>query len=94
MSTETTETITSEAFCERLRAARQAANLTQAQLGEGLGKEGADLGKGAVSSWEVGMSTPSPHQLALICRRLGVSADRLLDTVPPDTGSEAAKGGQ
>jgi transcriptional regulator with XRE-family HTH domain len=86
MNTETD----SATFADRLRTARAKAGLTQAQLGLGMGKDDSDLGKGAVSSWEVGASTPSSSQLALICRRLGVSADYLLGTDAPPAANDTA----
>jgi transcriptional regulator with XRE-family HTH domain len=65
-------------FGERLAEARRVAGLTQEQLGVGLGSDGRDLGKGAVSSWENGGSHPSSAQVAKICDRLNISADHLL----------------
>jgi HTH-type transcriptional regulator, cell division transcriptional repressor len=62
----------------RIAAARRASGLTQEQLGIGLGPDGSDLGKGAVSAWEVDRSQPSAQQIALLASRLGVSADSLL----------------
>jgi transcriptional regulator with XRE-family HTH domain len=62
----------------RIAAARRAVGLTQEQLGQGMGPEGSDLGKGAISSWEVDRSQPSAAQVALLASRLGVSADYLL----------------
>jgi transcriptional regulator with XRE-family HTH domain len=48
-----------------------------------MGPDGRDLGKGAVSSWEVDRAQPSAAQLALIALRLGVSADFLLGLTSP-----------
>lgn len=62
----------------RIAAARRAAGLTQDQLGQGMGPDGADLGKGAISSWEVDRSQPGAAQVAILASRLGVSADYLL----------------
>lgn len=62
----------------RIAAARRAAGLTQDQLGQGMGPEGSDLGKGAISSWEVDRSQPGAAQVAILASRLGVSADYLL----------------
>ena len=75
MSTEIDDMTT---FGSRLAAARRKACLTQEQLGEGLGQDGADLGKGAISSWEVNRTEPSATQLRLLCQRLGISANDLL----------------
>lgn len=66
------------AFGRRLREARCAAGLTQSDLGEGLATDGGDLLKAAISAWELGRCSPNVQQLTLICRRLNVSADKLL----------------
>lgn len=47
--------------------------MTQEQLGEQLG-----VGKGAVSSWEVSRTLPSPALLPELCARLQCSSDELL----------------
>jgi transcriptional regulator with XRE-family HTH domain len=62
-----------ESFGARLAAIRRERDLTQEQLGEGVG-----LGKAGVSSWEVGRTKPDVEQCAQLCRFLKVSADRLL----------------
>lgn len=59
-------------FGARLAAKRKAAGLTQEQLGAGI------VGAGAVSSWEVNRTQPSPEQLVKLCARLNCSADDLL----------------
>jgi transcriptional regulator with XRE-family HTH domain len=61
------------AFGNRLANARRAAGITQEELASAVG-----LGKGAISSWEVGRTQPSAEQLAVITKRLRVSADSLL----------------
>ena len=65
-------------FGVRLAEKRRAAGLTQEQLGAGLALNGSDVGKGAVSSWEVGRTMPSPALLPKLCARLGCSSDDLL----------------
>lgn len=62
----------------RIAAARRAAGLTQEQLGQGLGSDGSDLGKGAISSWEVDRSQPSAGQVTRLAERLHVTTDYLL----------------
>lgn len=52
--------------------------MTQEQLGQGMGADGRDLGKGAVSCWENDVAPPNTKQLALLCERLKVKADDLL----------------
>lgn len=74
---------TTDTFGANLRAAREAAGLTQAQLGAGLASDGSDLRKATVSAWEVGRNTPDVHQLRAICQRLNVSADHLLGRPEP-----------
>lgn len=69
-------------FGMRLRHARAIAGMTQADLGRGMGNEGADLMKASVSAWEVDRSSPNVDQLRLICDRLCVSADWLLFGAP------------
>lgn len=61
------------AFGARLAALRTAAGLTQEQLGKGMAPDGGDLGKGAVSAWEVGRTTPSAAQIPKLCEILGCS---------------------
>jgi transcriptional regulator with XRE-family HTH domain len=61
----------------RLAALRAAAGLTQEQLGEGLAADGSDVGKGGVSSWEVGRTSPSAAQIPALCKRLNCSASDL-----------------
>lgn len=65
-------------FGARLTEARKRKGLTQSQLGEGLGTDGADCSKAVVYGWEKDQHFPRVDQLALICARLGVSADFLL----------------
>ncbi len=60
-------------FGERLRIAREAMNLSQAQLGTMIG-----IGPGSISQWERGSSLPRADHLANLCEKLGVSADFLL----------------
>jgi transcriptional regulator with XRE-family HTH domain len=65
-------------FGSRLRQARELKQLTQAQLGRGLGTDGKDVTKAVVSGWEKDQHAPRVDQLALICDRLGCGADYLL----------------
>ena len=51
--------------------------MTQEQLGERL-----QLGKAAISSWEVNRTQPSATQVAMLCQQLNVSADYLVG-IPP-----------
>lgn len=53
-------------------------DLTQEGLGKGLGTNGDDAGKAVVSGWEKDRHFPRADQLAMICDKLGVSADYLL----------------
>ncbi|MFB6603589.1 helix-turn-helix domain-containing protein [Streptomyces noursei] len=64
----------------RLFAARRAANLTQSELGAGLG-----LSKTPVSEWEAGKSAPPPERFPAVARALGQSLDALFPRLgPPD----------
>lgn len=65
-------------FQDRLEQARKAKQMSQEALGVGLGKDGANMSKQAVSHWEKGRNEPSVSQLGLICARLGCSADWLI----------------
>lgn len=65
-------------FGARLRSARKAKNLSQEDLGKGLGVSEPDVSKQTVYGWEKNKHHPTARQLALICERLGVSADLLL----------------
>lgn len=71
-------TLDPNGFGRRLRAARAAAGLTQTQVGQGMGIDGEDLNKAAISNWETERNGPSVKQLRLLCERLNVSADHLL----------------
>lgn len=57
---------------------RKAKNMTQQELGKGLGTDGSDAGKQVVYGWEKDQHYPRVDQLMLICKKLGVSADFLL----------------
>jgi transcriptional regulator with XRE-family HTH domain len=65
-------------FGDRLRQCRRECGMTQAELGKGLGTDGADCGKQVVYGWEKNQHHPRVDQLILICKRLCVSADYLL----------------
>lgn len=84
-SLESAESEHRDSFGYRLKVARRAAGLTQAELGKGLGTDGVDVGKAVVSGWEQEQHFPRIDQLLLICRRLGVSADGLLFQQSPQS---------
>jgi transcriptional regulator with XRE-family HTH domain len=65
-------------FGARLAAARKAKQLTQEQLGKGLGTDGKDASKAVVYGWEKDQHYPRVDQLELICNKLNCSADFLL----------------
>lgn len=65
-------------FGTRLREKRKAKGLTQAQLGEGLGTDGSNVGKAVVYGWEKDQHSPRADQLAQMVERLDCSADYLL----------------
>ena len=70
----------------KLRAARDAARLTQAELARRLGVTAS-----AVSQWETAETTPGARQLLAIAAALGISpADALESDVPSAPPSEAA----
>jgi transcriptional regulator with XRE-family HTH domain len=83
-------------FGARLTDARKKKGLTQSQLGEGLGTDGADCSKAVVYGWEKDQHFPRVDQLALICRKLGTTADFLLfgqvseGTLLPDVAEVAS----
>lgn len=58
---------------QRIRDSRQAAKLTQTQLGRLLG-----VTKGAVSTWETGRNVPDLPLFIGLCEKLKVSADYIL----------------
>jgi transcriptional regulator with XRE-family HTH domain len=62
----------------RIAAARRAKGLTQEQLGQGMALDGSDLGKAAVSAWEVDRNQPAGLQVAKLADRLHVSTEYLL----------------
>jgi transcriptional regulator with XRE-family HTH domain len=65
-------------FGARLAEARKRKGLTQTQLGQGLGTDGADASKAVVYGWEKDQHFPRVDQFALICEKLKVSPDFLL----------------
>lgn len=65
-------------FGARLKAARQNAGLTQAELGKGAGEFGKDANKQSISDWEAERYYPKVDQLRIICLRLNASADELV----------------
>ena len=67
------QTKRTENFARRLREARKAVHMTQAELAEWCGCE-----EQTVQSWERGRTSPNVIYLGRICRALGASADRLL----------------
>lgn len=65
-------------FGDRLKQARIEKGLSQEKLGEGLGMDGSNVTKQTVYGWEHNNHAPTTRQLALICERLGHSADWFL----------------
>ena len=65
---------------ERLKLARQRADLSQAQLGQRLGVVAQQVAK-----WEQQVSVPSSDTLARIGQILGCTTDLLLDALAPHT---------
>ena len=61
---------------ERLKQARQRANLTQEQVGQRLGVLQQQVGK-----WENGVSAPGSETLARLAQLLGCTTDWLLELV-------------
>lgn len=69
MTTTTTTSSNNKTLGERIRAARQAANMTMAGLGERIG-----ISAQAVEKWESGQSAPSYQNLVLVTELLGFPA--------------------
>ena len=65
--------MTTQTLGERIRAARQAAGLSQEKLAERLG-----LTRQAVTKWESGQSAPSTENLLHLAEVLGVPVTALL----------------
>lgn len=65
-------------FGARLRAARERAGLTGAELGRGAGENGKDASKASVSDWEKERHYPKADQLRVICLKLNTSVDDLI----------------
>ncbi len=65
--------MTTQTLGERIRAARQAAGLSQEKLAERLG-----LTRQAVTKWETGQSAPSTENLLRLAEVLGVPVTALL----------------
>ena len=65
--------MTTQTLGERIRAARQAAGLSQEKLAERLG-----LTRQAVTKWETGQSAPSTENLLHLAEVLGVPVNTLL----------------
>lgn len=65
-------------FGDRLKKARTDKGLSQERLGEGLGVNESDVTKQTVYGWESNKHSPTARQLALLCERLGHSADWFL----------------
>lgn len=67
-------------FGERLKAAREAAGLSQAEVARRL-----DISRQAVGQWEAGGATPNPETLAMLADMYGTTVDALLGrSVPVD----------
>ena len=76
--------MTTETLGERIRAARQAAGLSQEKLAERLG-----LTRQAVTKWETGQSAPSTENLLRLAEVLGVPVTALLDASAPEQQMQA-----
>lgn len=61
------------AFCERLKQARKARNLSQEGLAEKL-----DVSRQSVSKWESGSGYPETEKLIALAKLLDISLDNLL----------------
>lgn len=62
-------------FGQRLSAARKAHGLTGSDVGSRLDPP---VGKGTVSTWEVGRATPDPYTIAQIAAIYSTSTDALI----------------
>lgn len=82
------ETPVATTFGSRLGAKRRERGMTQEELGKGLGPDGGDVTKAAVSAWETDRNQPTAAQLRVICERLAVTADELLGLQLPWNGNE------
>ncbi len=68
-----------ERFSERLKQARSARGLSQADLAAALAQSSAgEVTQSAVSYWESGKNLPTLDAFAALTQALGVSADWLL----------------
>ena len=76
--------MTIETLGARIRAARQAAGLSQEKLAERLG-----LTRQAVTKWETGQSAPSTENLLRLAEVLGVPVTALLDASAPEQQMQA-----
>lgn len=76
--------MTTQTLGERIRAARQAAGLSQEKLAERLG-----LTRQAVTKWETGQSAPSTENLLRLAEVLGVPVTALLDASAPEQQMQA-----
>ena len=65
---------------KRIRIAREARGLTQAQVATAMG-----VSRVTVTQWEIGKHVPKGHRWKVLADLLGLSADDLLDT-PGDAG--------
>ena len=76
-------------FGRRLRAARDAHNMTQADLGDAAG-----INPTRIANWEAGLNYPQYRSLVKICKALDCSSDYLLglsDRAPaPDISNAKA----
>lgn len=62
-------------FGQRLSAARKALGLTGSEVGARLDPR---VGKGTVSTWEVGRATPDPYTIAQLAELYKTSTDALI----------------
>lgn len=72
-------------FAERLKLARKAKKLSQAEVSHILG-----ISQQAVGKWETGRSTPDPQTVAQLAEILGTTTDMLLGLANPGPEVDAA----
>ncbi|MGN0975661.1 MAG: LexA family protein [Gemmiger sp.] len=72
-------------FAERLKQARKAKKLSQAEVSRMLG-----VTQQAVGKWETGRSTPDPQTVARLAEIFGTTTDMLLGLAEPGPETQAA----
>lgn len=66
-----------------IRAAREAAGITQAEFARRLVRDGKPISREAVSQWESGKTTPEADRIPEIAAALGVDAGAILGGAAP-----------